>query len=415
LSRFLIFFFPALADTLLGMIFFVASVRMAESGAGALAVTAVTAVWAIVYMLASQVAGRLVREANCVTVMIGGCAVFATASVAFVQLPAFKITYPLMGLVAIGTAMFFTPFQVFMKAVEKGDAGALPRSVGLYTFSWSAGMAAGPFIGAYIWKFFDWPACYYLNVVICVIIVCGILFLKHHATDTGPRRENAPTSAGAGRPRTPGIDYAAMPDLAWLSWICAGVGCLTVAVLRSYLPSSATAAGIPRSAQGVLLGLLSASQALTGLALCRSRKWMYEPLPVVLFATCGVIALVLFGSTTRVYPLALAAVLYGVYSGSFFFYLVFHALVHPERSTKYVGVNESVVGFTAIVGPLVAGMLADGLALAAPYWVAAFLVLAVLVFQAVMHRKYREAVSRALGRTQRDGSPAEVTANPLRG
>jgi MFS family permease len=391
-SRFLIFFFPALADTLLGMVFFVASVRMAESGASALAVTAVTAVWAIFYMIASQVIGRLVHAANCAKIIIAGCAVLALTSIGFVGFSSLNSTYPIMAAVAVGTAMFFTPFQVFMKAVDKGDAGALPRSVGLYTFSWSSGMAAGPFIGAYIWKFFGWQTCYATNVVICVVIAFGVVFLKHHAESDDVPAGNDRSDENPLGGETGAIDYANMPDLAWLGWLCAGAGCLTVAVLRSYLPSSATAAGIARADQGILLGLLSASQALTGLALCRSRTWMYKALPTALFACSGVAALFIFGCSTRFYPLVIAALLYGIYSGSFFFYLVFHGLVHPEKSTKYVGINETVVGFTAIIGPLLAGVLADGLALSAPYWASAFLVIVILVFQAAVHRKYQPAM-----------------------
>ena len=43
------------------------------------------------------------------------------------------------------------------------------------------------------------------------------------------------------------------------------------------------AAGKP--AQGTVFFLVSVAQALTGLALCRGRRWMYRPLPLALFAS----------------------------------------------------------------------------------------------------------------------------------
>ncbi|NOY74293.1 MAG: MFS transporter [Kiritimatiellaeota bacterium] len=392
MTKFLIFLFPALADMLLGMAFFVASVRIAESDASALAVTAVTAVWAVVYMIASQVISRLANPANCARLIVTGCAVLAASSILFVVFPTLNATYPIMMLLSVGTALFFTPFQVFMKAVDKGDDGALARSVGLYTFAWSSGMAAGPFIGAYIWNFFDWRACYFTSVVFCGIIAFGVLMLKHHAESEDGSDNQVSEDKNDSSSNADAVDYSKMPDLAWLGWICSGVGCLTVAVLRSYLPSSATVAGIPRADQGVLLFLLSASQALTGLALCRSGKWMYKALPTALFALCGVCALLVFGFTSSFYPLAAAALLYGMYSGSFFFYFVFHSLVHPEHSTKYIGVNESVVGLTAIIGPLLAGVLADGVSVPTPYLASAGLVFFALIFQAVIHGRLRTAL-----------------------
>ena len=144
--------------------------------------------------------------------------------------------------------------------------------------------------------------------------------------------------------------------------------------------------GIPRAEQGILLALVSGSQALTGLILCRSRLWMYKAWPILLFGICGVSALFVFGSSSNFLPLALSSVLFGVYSGALFFYLVFHSLVHPEHSTRYVAINESVVGFTCMLGPLLAGFLAAGLTISSPYWVSALLVLVIVVFQALAMR-----------------------------
>ncbi len=369
-------------DTVLGLTFFVAAVRIAEGGGKPLAVTLVTAVWAAVYILAARRAGQITRPANSARLILTGCALLALGSLGLMTIPHLGATYPLMMLIAVGTALFFTPFQVFMKAVDKGDDGALPRSVGLYTFSWSAGMAAGPFLSAFVWARFGWPACYALSILLCALTALGIFFLKHHAEGETRPTEKPPAKA----PRRP-IDYSAMPDLAQLGWICSGVGCLAVAVLRSYLPSSATIMEIPRVQQGLLLALISGSQALTGLALLRSRLWMYRATPVLLFGACGFSALLVFGFSETFLPLALASVLFGVYSGSFFFYLVFHSLVHPEHSTRYVAINESVVGLSSLLGPLLAGFLAAGLSISTPYRLSALLILATIIFQTVMTRK----------------------------
>ncbi len=100
---------------------------------------------------------------------------------------------------------------------------------------------------------------------------------------------------------------------------------------------------------------------------------MFRPWPLVGFAAFGVIGLAGFGVSLlptvggaevltvplRTLGLYASVVCYGVFSGSFFFGMVFHSLVHPHHSARYIGVNEMIVGICGVVGPLMAGMLAD--------------------------------------------------------
>jgi predicted MFS family arabinose efflux permease len=82
-------------------------------------------------------------------------------------------------------------------------------------------------------------------------------------------------------------------------------------------------------------------------------------------------------------------ILFGVYSGSFFFYLVFHAIAHPVRSARYVAVNESVVGIGGILGPLIGGGLSDRFGFAFSACACTTVLLAITAFQAVIHRRTR--------------------------
>ena len=51
--------------------------------------------------------------------------------------------------------------------------------------------------------------------------------------------------------------------------------------------------------------------------------------------------------------------LFGIYSGCLYFYLVYHSLAHPERSGFFVAGNEVIVGITSMLAPLAGGFLAD--------------------------------------------------------
>ena len=91
----------------------------------------------------------------------------------------------------IGGALFFTAFQPVTKLFFKEEHAldAMVRNSALYTFSWSTGLALGPFIAAFVWGLFDaatgWRSCYLiaigfqLLVGYCLALVCfrlGVLF-----------------------------------------------------------------------------------------------------------------------------------------------------------------------------------------------------------------------------------------------
>jgi MFS transporter, ACDE family, multidrug resistance protein len=376
--RFLIYFFPAMMDMILGAIFFVTAVRYSESGASSLTVTGVMATWAFIYSIGAIVAGRIVNHKNAARLIImSGGAIFLI-SLGYIAVPGLGAQYLWTALMGIATAFFFTPFQVLMKSLEQGEGGGVVRSTALYTFSWSFGMACGPFVCGYVWPHFGWKWCYALNAIMGLAIAFGIWRLNKYASR---HHETAGASAGTHE----SVDYSAMPDLAWLGWLAAGVGCITVAVVRSLFPVKAAILELSKTDQGVILAVVSFTQAFTGLAFIRSRYWMYKPVPVALFSLSGLVGLLLFGIGSKPGTFYMAALFYGIYSGMFFFYLVFHSLVHPTKSSKYIAINEAVVGITAIFGPIAGGIIADKTNSNVPFCLIAILVLLVMAFQARVH------------------------------
>ena len=100
---------------------------------------------------------------------------------------------------------------------------------------------------------------------------------------------------------------------------------------------------------------------------------MFRPWPAMSLAALGLVGLSGFGVSllpfidgvklltvsVRTLGLYASVACYGVFSGSFYFKLVFYSLVHPHRSAKYVAVNETIIGICGVAGPALAGMLAD--------------------------------------------------------
>ncbi len=387
--RFLIYLFPAMMDLILGAVFFVTAVRYSESGASSLTVTGVMATWAFVYSLGAIAAGRIVNPNNAARIIIASGGAVTLISLGYIAVPSLGSQYLWTALMGLATAFFFTPFQVFMKSLEQGQDGGVVRSTALYTFSWSFGMACGPFICGYVWPNFGWKWCYALNAIMGLSIALGIWNLNKYAC------QHHDTPVATGKPPH-SENYSRMPDLAWLGWLAAGIGCITVAVVRSLFPVKAALLELSKTDQGVILAIVSFTQAFVGLAFIRSRFWMYRLVPVALFSLSGLLGLLLFGLGSKPETFYMAALFYGIYSGMFFFYLVFHSLVHPTKSSKYVATNEAVVGITSIIGPIAGGILADKTNSSIPFYLVAIMVLLVLAVQARVHY-----LSRALPAAQK--------------
>jgi len=379
--RILIYCFPALIDMVAAQFLFINTMRLVKMGASASASGSVTTIWSITYLVTCLVTGRLVTPRNAAALMLASCLSLAALAGLGTILPGATGIYILTALAGGAVALFFPPFQTFMKAVDKGGGKSLSYSTGLYTFAWSAGYAAGPFISGFLMETGaqGWKLAYACGAAGALITAVGIHHLKHLV-----HLEAAPVSAPVTRLPPRGVDYARCPDLAWLAWIGAGAGIVVISVIRAVFPVNTLSLGDGRI--GTLFFLLSITQALTGLILCRSRVWMYRAFPVSVVGLLGVVGTLCLAFGVSSTLLRIGVILFGVYSGSFFFYLVFHAIAHPVRTARYVAVNESVVGIGGILGALIGGGLSDRFGFAFSACACAIGLVVVTAFQAGIHR-----------------------------
>ena len=370
MTRFLIYLFPAVADVIIAATMFVCSNRLADAGQSRTVVAVVFAAWAIAYIAGNQILARLVTSRNAAAMMITANLLFTATAVVFVLIENVWAIYGTMAVLAVASALFFLPFQLFMKAVEPDQHQGVVRSVAMYTFAWSLGFGSGPFIAGFIYQGLGWQWCFAFTGLIGLLTACGIQMLKHHAKHHHGEAvsPSQPACINVGD-----LNYHAMPDLALLQWVVAGVGCLGIYSLLALLPSVGVSFAIPKSQIGSIIASLYIMQALVGLSLIRGRIWMFRPIPVTGFAAFGLVSMVGFGVSLlpalgglelltvplRTICLYVSVACYGVFSGSFFFGLVFHSLVHPHRSAKYVAINEMVVGICGVAGPVIAGTTAD--------------------------------------------------------
>jgi MFS family permease len=106
---------------------------------------------------------------------------------------------------------------------------------------------------------------------------------------------------------------------------------------------------------------------------------------VAIYSALGLAGLVLFGFARTSGQFYLAAFLCGVYAGAAFIYMVYHALMHPTKAGRYVGINEALVGLTGIIAPAAGGWLGQEWTLSMPYYAVAALVGAAMIAQVTVH------------------------------
>lgn len=375
--RLLIYIPPILVNYILGGVFFITAHRFAQAGEGAILTTATMAVWGVIYALSSYIVSRLTSENNAPKLIVFSGIGISLTSVGFIVVPHLYCQFVWIAAVGIFSALCTAPFQVFMKSIETDKSAGTVIATSLYTFSWSCGMGTGPFV----FGNFSSTTGFIINGVMGMIIagIIGGIARFYHP-------EKSPDTAVV----TPSFNcYENLPDLAKLGWIVGGVGTFAVAIVRTLVPYRAELAGISKADAGITLAIVSLVQGLTALALIRGKYWMYNKAPALVINIAGILGLIGFGFATDRESFMVSALIYGIYSGCAYFYLVFHSLVHPTKSSRYVGVNEMVVGISSISSPVVSGLLASMFASATvPFILGTFLVGLTAVIQIKLSKRY---------------------------
>lgn len=373
--KILVYLFPMLINYIQGGMFFINAYRFSEGKAGSVVVGLALGAWAGIYCLASLIVGRITTGRNAPKLICTGALLIAAAALGFIVLDGLYTQFVWIVLTGIGAALFCSPFQVFMRSLEQPGNSGVVRAAALYTFSWSFGMACGPFV----FGLFSARTGFTLNILLALAVAAGVVLADRFA-----RRAAAPPqyAVNAASP-------APVRDFAWVGWLVGGIGVVTVCQIRSMWPFRGAELHFTKTDIGLVLALVSLVQGLMALALIRSRSWMGQSRPALAVGATGAAGLLLFAFGRTLPLFYLGAVIYGVYSGAFFFFLVYHALANPSRAARNVAGNEAVVGITSIAGPLLGGWVAQVDNASAPFWLAALLAVGTSLVPAAVFRRNR--------------------------
>ncbi|MBO7329518.1 MAG: hypothetical protein J6W00_12200 [Lentisphaeria bacterium] len=353
LLRILAYFVPFAINFLSGGFFFITSYRFAQESCPGIVIGSATAAWGIAYCAVTLVISKLVNVVNALKFILAGGVMLMVTALGFIIFNGLYTQFVWLVCAGIGAAMFCTPFQLLAKSIESG--GKTPGTVkatAFYTLTWSSGLASGPlaFARLSVTNGFIITFILALAVTLSVIVIAQMLRRRKVEKSEEIADESQPLQIFSEK------DY---DKLAILGWIVGGLGTLTVCQIRSMWPKHGDFLNISKDHIAYILALVSYAQALTALLLCKSKSWMWRKLPALLMTVPAILSLLLFAcgkSIAFFYP---AAIIYGIYSGSFYFYLVYHSLSHPTRSRFFVAGNEIIVGVVNLVAPVVGGIIVD--------------------------------------------------------
>ena len=370
LRNLLLYAFPLLMDVIVSGVFFITAYRFSEAEVAGWIVGGTMTVWALTYSLVSFLCGYFVKPENARTVVIGAAAGISLVSAGFLIFDGLYTQFLWLMLVGVFGALFFAPFQVYMKKLAPDGGGAIVRSTALYTGAWSLGFAMGPLIFGLLSGTHGFILCTAAGLVIAV----GVALIE--------RLPAVPSGRGKPEPRT---DYTGRPDLVLTGYLVGGAGCLVISLVRTMGPFRGVGLlHFSKADMSLVLSILSFAQAGTAFLLILSRDWMYRKIPGILVNLAGLAALLGFGLCSTVTGFMLSALLFGIYSGCFYFLLVFHSLVHPTKSSRYLAGNETIVGVSGIVAPALGGALVTPASSGWAFLAGAILVLTALAGQQII-------------------------------
>jgi predicted MFS family arabinose efflux permease len=354
--KILAYFVPFAINFLSGGFFFITSHRFAEASAPGIIIGSATAAWGIAYCAVTAIVGKLVNGANALKFILSGGVMLMITALGFIIFNGLYTQFVWLICAGVGAAMFCTPFQLLAKAIESGgETPGTVKATAFYTLTWSTGIATGPLAFAR----FSVRTGFIITFILALAVTVSVMIIARLLKNKEKNCNTVDCDTAAKEKETEIFSEKDYNKLAILGWIVGGLGTITVCQIRSMWPKHGYFLAISKDHIAYILALVSYIQAFTALLLCRSETWMWRKVPALLMTLPAVLSLLLFAFATDLKIFYAAAVIYGIYSGTFYFYLVYHSLAHPTRSRFFVAGNEVIVGIVNLLAPVIGGMFVD--------------------------------------------------------
>jgi len=372
-------------DASIGMVFFVVPLIAIKLGAGPFALGMFGFLFGIFYTFLTPLFGRLCDRTGSKKLVFTAALFSAAACLVLPFLRSVLLLFAFVSFYGVCAAVFWPCIEVW---IAKNSKGNILRAVGLFSVSWCAGISVGTLASGMVSAAsLAYPP--YIGAAFCALVAVFSAIAKEEKTVSTdpetPKPRNLETNNKiTGKPTNKLTNV--FLRIAWMSnfmvWFVVGA-------IRFLFPKLAVDIGITPEMLGFMLFTITASQAVTSYILCCSSGWHYK-LSFLLTVEAAVAAgsmIFIFSSNNVLFFLAFA--LAGIGAGVAYFSSLYYSLSDASSKGSGTGIHESIVGSGSLLGPLIAGILAQNYTLRTPYIACAAVVLGVIVLQAVYYRLQR--------------------------
>ena len=345
LKRFVLYGMPLLADLIVALVLFVGRHSLASRGFDETTVGSIVLCYGFGYVVSSLLMAKIVTPARAKAEMLISLVSIVVICLVLANVQSLLPVQVLYCLFPLAVSLYFNAFQIYMLGISNEDARPLAMTIGRFTFAWSVGYAAGPFVSSLLRNYSTWAQTYYLAAGVAALM--GLLLYRFK-----PLREERPETV-----TEPVPEQSRRRSLVMAAWVGVLVGWTAYNALVIYWPVQAVQLGVSSTMKGMVEFAFAAAQALSALALSYVPGWHHKPKWLAGLGALAVIALVLFSSGTSAPLLVAAGLLYGIYTGGMFSHLAYHSMLEEDKAVRRVALTETFVGICFLIASPLAGLL----------------------------------------------------------
>ncbi|MCS7115889.1 MAG: MFS transporter [Nitrososphaerota archaeon] len=299
---------------------------------------------AIPYAIVPIFSGHLSDRFNRIHVFLLGIVYNALATVILIIASDAKQLIILRLIGGIGLALFWPIAEALISSLTPSEH--LVKVMGRFSATWALGYLIGPFLGGYISQNFGYYSLFLLtSIIIASAIVPLAKVLPHYRSNFNLGRKGFDVS----------IIKNALP-----AYLLVLPHALIFNVLLSIFPGYASSLKITDLEIGILFTLFGLARIVFFLLSGSLIKYGFKPLmmtaSLILFLSS--IMLTLFQTTlTFILPLVMMGIAIGILSPALMSVVI--RMVPREQVGLAIGVYESFFGIGFIIGPILAGIIAE--------------------------------------------------------
>lgn len=319
------------------------------------------------YLTFSPLFGRLADRENPLYITVIGCLLFALSTLLLIFFHSIPLILLLMGVVGLGTSMFWSPLEVWIaRTVED-----LKKAVGYFNLSWCIGLSIGSLLSGFLFQW-DWRLPLLLVASSCGLIIV-LLFLCPKAPPQVLLQD-----VSSNKTRNPFI---------LIGWTANFVGWFTIGTLRYLFPKLAVDLAISPSTLGLLTFAMSISQAISSYGIGHMVRWHYHLGFLLLVQIVMILGFLIIIFSSSIPLFFLAFVLLGTCIGIAYFFSLFYSLESEEGKGQKSGIHESIVGAGGLLGPLLGGTVAQYSTIRMPFALCILVLLLGMLLEVIYYYK----------------------------